>query len=204
MEKEKLVLGIDECGTGAWAGSFYICGVLATESWTFQGLNDSKKLTKNKRESVAKALKETDLSYYLYRCDNSNIDKIGLAQCLKNGYNEIINNFLQFSPKIIIDGDNTKDIIGDPIFLPKADGLVSQVMAASILAKVTRDNEMKELSKIYTNYGFESHVGYGTKLHKEMLEKFGPCDIHRKSYKPIKQLLENNGIKNITGWYKRS
>ncbi|MEA3316116.1 MAG: ribonuclease HII [Campylobacterota bacterium] len=169
--------GIDEAGRGPFAGPLVMAGVLLTNN--IDGLNDSKKLTEKKREKLFDIIKENSI-YHIVFIDNSTIDKIGLSKSLQNGLIEIMdnikaNNYL-FDGNTTFGIDNLKSLI-------KADAAIPQVSAASVLAKVSRDRYMVEVSNKYPNYSFEKHKGYGTKAHKEAILKYGLCDIHRKSFK---------------------
>ncbi len=188
----KYILGIDECSTGSWAGPVYSCGVLAPEDWSFDGIDDSKKLTKNQRKILANKLKASGVKYFISNKSSKFLDENILGPTLKIMYNEIIDNFADYSPEIYIDGSPKKDLHGKPNFLIKGDSKIKQIMAASIIAKDARDTEMADLAKLYPNYNFESNAGYGRPDHIEAISKYGLCDIHRYSYKPIKKYAEEN------------
>ncbi len=172
----KGLCGIDEAGRGPWAGPMTIAGVKLHKN--ILKLNDSKKLSEKKRELLYDIIIKNS-SYHIVSIDNHTIDKLGLSKCLKNAINEIINNINATS--YLMDG-NTSFGIENLEHKIKADATVKEVSAASILAKVTRDRYMIEISKDYPNYDFHKHKGYGTKAHKEAILEYGFCPIHRRSY----------------------
>lgn len=169
--------GIDEAGRGPIAGSLTVAGVILLHP--VDGLADSKKLTQKKREYLYKIIKK-NAKYYIYEVEAAKIDEIGLSRCLKEALLAIKKYFGNIS--YLFDGNCTFGVEGLQTMV-KADAKVANVSAASILAKVYRDNKMIEYSKIYPEYGFEKHKGYGTKAHIIAIEKYGYCPIHRKSFK---------------------
>ena len=195
------ILGIDEVGRGPWAGPLVIGAVILperfnsekqpieSESWQ-DDLADSKKLTAKKREKLAPVIQEKAVAQNLGWVSASELDEIGLAKALKLATRRAVEKIPRDSfTEIIIDGTNNflkdTDLENLVSVLPKADAKIKEVSAASIIAKVARDNYMKELAQKYPGYGFEKHVGYGTAAHKAALEKLGPCPEHRMSFKPV-------------------
>lgn len=190
------ILGIDEVGYGCWAGDLVVCGVISENNWSINGLNDSKKLSKSKREKLNNLLqievRNKNISHFMVRKSSNDIDKYGLGVCHKQAYAEVIKELSTNDCEIILDGNlkingfddkNIKSVI-------KADSKYSQVMAASILAKVFRDNLMIDLSKQYPNYHWDSNVGYINKEHIDAVNKFGYSPYHRQSYN-VKDCLIN-------------
>ena len=173
---EDKLCGIDEAGRGCLAGPLVVAGVVLKAH--VEGLNDSKKLTPKKREELFSLIQENSL-YHMVFTDNKTIDKIGLSKALHNSVQEIKNHFQ--TCKILMDG-NTNFGVNGVEWMIKADAKVPEVSAASILAKVSRDRYMMEISKKFPEYGFEKHKGYGTKEHIKMIEKYGYTTIHRKSF----------------------
>lgn len=169
--------GIDEAGRGPLAGPLYIAGVILNEP--ISGLNDSKKLTEKKRETLFELVCRHSI-YHIARFDAATIDEFGISACLAKGLEEIMTAI--GNADFLYDG-NSKFGVEGVRTLVKADATVPEVSAASILAKVSRDREMIELSTLYPEYGFEGHKGYGTASHIEAIRQFGYCDIHRKSFK---------------------
>lgn len=191
----KKLLGIDEVGRGPWAGPLVVGACVLREP--IEGLNDSKKLTAKRREKLAAEIHEKAYCG-LGWVSAAELDKLGLSAALRKACREAVKAVQAQKPEfneIIIDG--TINFLSDtPLgkyvsVLPKADALVPEVSAASIIAKVARDNYMIKLAEKYPNYGFEKHVGYGTALHRAALEKYGPCEEHRQSFRPIAELAHN-------------
>lgn len=177
-----VMIGVDEVGRGAWAGPLLVCAArLHTE---IPGIADSKLLTKKRREELnVQIQKNADIGYGWV--DAAEIDAIGLSAALKLATKRALGE-LQVLPneEIIIDGlINFAPMHANVRVLPKADQLVPAVSAASIAAKVARDARMAEIAKIYTDYGFEKHVGYGTALHAQAIIRCGLCNEHRRSFK---------------------
>lgn len=195
IERPHLVIGVDEVGYGAWAGPLGVAAALVDGAWDLEGLDDSKRLEFWQREKIYPTLKGLAHStFYAHQCE---IDREGVTAALKESFSLVVGDLLAHFPeaRVVIDGNERQDLglppatLAKVIFLPKADTLVPAVMAASVIAKVERDRFMKEQAKRFPRYGFERHVGYGTPQHKEALQKYGPCSLHRKSYRPIRALL---------------
>jgi len=188
-----LIIGIDEVGRGAWAGPLYLCAYVysKSEKW-IEGIKDSKLLSKKKREILQKQFNKN--SNKLIIISNEEIDKLGLGVAMNKALKELIddvrNSFKYKKLLFFVDGYFKGDWGDDVKFEAKADRNIYSVACASVIAKVLRDNEMLALSKVYPEYNFELNVGYGTKSHIEVLEKLGPCEIHRKSYKPVKEVIQ--------------
>lgn len=174
--------GIDEAGRGPFAGPMTIAGVKFKNDISiikeFEILNDSKKLTEKKREMLFDIIKEHSY-FHIVSVSNKQIDELGISACIKNSIIEIMEKI--DASNYLMDG-NTSFGIEDLQHKIKADGNIKEVSAASILAKVTRDRYMIEISKEYPNYDFAKHKGYGTKAHIEAIKKYGFCDLHRLSF----------------------
>lgn len=175
--------GIDEAGRGTLAGPMVVAGVVLERE--IEGLDDSKKLSKAQREELYDAIIENS-KYHISVIDNKKIDKAGISASLRESLKEIMSNL--DAHKFIFDGNSSYGIPSLEHKI-KADSSVPEVAAASILAKVTKDRELLAAGRIYTNFDFESHQGYGTKKHIEEIRRFGLTPIHRKSYK-IKSLIQ--------------
>lgn len=173
--------GIDEAGRGPLAGPLMIAGVILHRQ--IDGLNDSKKLSEKKREALFDEIREHS-TYHIARFSAEQIDTVGLSACLAAGLREIMETLGE--AHYLYDGNSTFGVTGLKT-LVKADATVSEVSAASILAKVSRDREMDALAPLYPQYGFEGHKGYGSKKHIDAIRQYGYCEIHRKSFK-LKQL----------------
>lgn len=180
-------VGIDEVGRGCWAGPLLAAAVLLREP--IEGLNDSKVLTKKRRAQLAVEIKEKS-DYGIGWVSPKEVDELGLTVATKTAMHRALDQITSTYDQVIIDGnynylpDNNKVQV-----LIKADSLIPSASAASIIAKVARDDYMAKQSLAFPAYGFEQHVGYGTALHIQALKEFGICDLHRLSYKPIRALL---------------
>lgn len=183
-----MICGIDEAGRGCIAGDLCIAGVVLNSSIT--GLNDSKKLSQKRREILYDEIIKNS-SYKIVIFSSSDVDNFGLSECLRRGLSEIYNYFLaKFSEVEFIYDGNTNFGVGEISTMVKADAIVAEVSAASILAKVTRDNNIFKLDKIYPQYSLAKNKGYLTKAHIKAIKEFGLSKIHRHSYK-IKSLQKN-------------
>lgn len=192
LNKFSNILGIDEAGRGPWAGPVVMAGVLIPNNCTLfiEGINDSKKILIKKRLEIFNQI-ILNFKYKSVIVSNEEIDNIGIGNSVVKGMNEIISFFN--SEINLIDGYFKKDSF--PInseCIIKGDQKYYSIAAASIIAKVTRDKIMEDLDKIYPNYNFKKHKGYGTKEHIEMLKQFGVSKIHRKTYKPIMEFIQKN------------
>ena len=201
MMDKPFIVGCDEVGYGALSGPLVVVGVRAPKDWKLEGLNDSKKLSAKKREALLlplmKAVKNGAISYHLATRTNAEIDKVGVAVALKDAYVECFHALYQSDCLIISDGILKFDNLGvdayDKISVIKADTKYPTVMAASIIAKTSRDHDMHVLHNKYPMYGWDSNVGYSSKDHLAAIEKYGPCPLHRQSYAPMKNMLVRIG-----------
>ena len=185
----KNLCGIDEAGRGPLAGPLVVAGVILEKE--ILGLNDSKVLSEKKREKLFDEIKEKS-KYHIVFKSAKEIDDFGISFCLKSSILEIMEKLQEFSNNFLMDG-NTNFGIENLQKEIKADAKYKEVSAASILAKVSRDRFMDEISPLYANYNFHKHKGYGTKAHIEAIRKFGRSDIHRFSFK-LKALGETEFI----------
>lgn len=188
-----VVVGVDEVGRGCWAGPLTACAVVLGRP--IEGLKDSKLLSKKQRTDLWELIKEFALSIGVGWVSSNEIDRLGLSKATELAMKRAMEQIFVPYDEIIVDGNINylKDYPHSRAVI-KADNSVPAVSAASIVAKVCRDTYMEELAKQYPNYSFHLHVGYGTKLHRDMLKRHGACDIHRLSYKPVKLIVEREGI----------
>lgn len=177
-----LICGVDEAGRGPLAGPVCAAAVILPPYIDIPGLNDSKKLSDKKRRELFPVIKEMALTYGIAFADHSEIDEINILQATYLAMERAILQ-LQIRPEyVLIDGNRTKDF-GLPVkTIVHGDSLSANIAAASILAKVTRDDWMENMSIEFPEYGFDVHKGYGTKAHYEALDQFGPCRIHRLTF----------------------
>jgi len=173
-----ILCGIDEAGRGPIAGDLVMAGCILREN--IEGLNDSKKLSEKRREALYEKIVASSALYHIVKFSAQDIDDKGISQCLREGLCEILENLS--ADEYLFDGNSNFGVKNLQTMI-KADGKVAEVSAASILAKVTHDRDILKLAKEYPEYQLEKHKGYGTKLHIEMIKKYGYSPIHRKSYK---------------------
>lgn len=178
----RLICGVDEAGRGPLAGPVCAAAVILPEHLQIPGLTDSKKLTDKKRRELFPIIQEQAVAYGIGLASEAEIDEINILQATFLAMRRALDQ-LSVRPEIaLIDGNRETDF-GLPVkTVVRGDSLSANIAAASILAKVTRDNIMVELAEKYPEYGFEIHKGYGTKAHYEALRTYGPCDIHRKTF----------------------
>lgn len=178
----RVICGVDEAGRGPLAGPVCAAAVILPPDAQIPGLNDSKKLTDKKRRELFPVIKETAIAYGIGLASHEEIDRINILQATFLAMERAIAG-LSVKPELaLIDGNREKDF-GIPVkTVIHGDSLSASIAAASILAKVTRDDLMLELAKKYPRYGFEIHKGYGTKAHYEALRTYGPCEIHRMTF----------------------
>lgn len=181
-ENYEYVCGVDEVGRGPLAGPVVAAAVILPKNCDILYLNDSKKLSDKKRRMLSEEIKEKAISYGIGIISEKIIDEINILQATYSAMREAVKN-LSITPDILLnDAVVIPNIEIEQVKIIKGDTKSISIAAASIIAKVTRDDMMIELSKKYPNYGFEKHKGYGTKAHYEALDKYGITDIHRVTY----------------------
>ena len=191
----KHIAGTDEVGRGPLAGPLVCASVILDPLVTIEGLNDSKKLSEKKRELLNIEIKEKALAYSVVYIDIDEIDKLNIYQASKKGMIDALHKLSIKPDYVLSDCMPLGDIPHESIV--KGDSKSASIAAASIIAKVERDNHMIKLGKLYPMYGFEQHKGYPTKKHIEALDKFGVLEIHRRSYKPVYERLNKQGKLDI-------
>ena len=178
----KLICGVDEAGRGPLAGPVCAAAVILPENLEIPGLNDSKKLSDKRRRELYPIIKEQAIAYGIAFATREEIDSINILQATFLAMERAIN-ALQVKPELaLIDGNRAKDFGIPAETVIHGDGLSANIAAASVLAKVTRDDYMIDMAQKYPEYGFEVHKGYGTKAHYGVLAEHGPCPIHRMSF----------------------
>mgnify|MGYP000936651061 FL=1 len=185
-EGYKFIAGVDEVGRGCLAGCVVAAAVILDFSKPIpEGLNDSKKLSAKKRESLDSEIKENALSYAIAQVEADEIDKINILEATKKAMRLAIEKLDPSADFLLIDAVQLKTLFIPQKAIIHGDAISASIAAASIIAKNYRDNLMQELDKVYPNYGFAKHVGYGTKAHFEALREHGACEIHRKSFRGV-------------------
>lgn len=176
------VCGVDEAGRGPLAGPVFAAAVVLGRGQIIDGVNDSKKLSEKKREALFDKIKEEALCYSIASVDEKAIDEINILNATFLAMKKAVEG-LEIKPDFaMIDGNKTPDLSIDCEPVIKGDANSVSIAAASILAKVSRDRYMLEMAEKYPEYKFEKHKGYGTKLHYEMLDEYGPSEIHRQTF----------------------
>ena len=178
----KLICGVDEAGRGPLAGPVCAAAVILPPNIEIPGLNDSKKLTDKKRRELSPIIKEQALAYGIAFANEKEIDDINILQATFLAMQRAID-MLQIKPELaLIDGNREKDF-GVPVkSIIHGDSLSASIAAASVLAKVARDDLMLEIAQQYPEYGFDIHKGYGTKAHYAALTQHGPSPVHRMTF----------------------
>ena len=178
----KIICGVDEAGRGPLAGPVCAAAVILPPGIEIPGLNDSKKLTDKRRRELFPIIKETALAYGIGLASHEEIDEINILQATFLAMERAISQLKVRPDMVLIDGNRAKDF-GLPVkTVIHGDSLSASIAAASVLAKVTRDDIMDDLASSYPEYGFQIHKGYGTKAHYEALRTYGHCENHRKTF----------------------
>ena len=184
-EGYQYIAGVDEVGRGPLAGPVVACAVILPKDYQNDDLNDSKKLSEKKRNELYDIIMRDAIDVGIGIVDHKIIDQINIYQASKVAMCKALENLENVPDHVLIDAMPLYDKYPKSTPLIKGDTLSSSIMAASIVAKVTRDRIMDEMALKYPGYGFEKHKGYPTKYHLEKLEELGPSPIHRMTYKPL-------------------
>ena len=178
----QVICGVDEAGRGPLAGPVCAAAVILPANIEIPGLNDSKKLSDKRRRELYPVIMEQAIAYGIGFADHKEIDEINILQATFLAMERAIHS-LNVKPQLaLVDGNRSKDF-GIPVkTVVHGDSFSASIAAASVLAKVARDDLMLKLAEEYPQYGFEVHKGYGTKAHYEALEKYGPCPVHRMTF----------------------
>lgn len=181
------IAGVDEAGRGPLAGPVYAAAVILKPGARIDGINDSKKLSEKKREELYDVIIENSIAYAVYSVDEKTIDEVNILNATHMAMNGAVNSLSVRPDFVLIDGNSIKNMTLPHETIVKGDAKSISIAAASILAKVSRDRYIIQMAEKYPEYGFEKHKGYGTKAHTEAILKYGPCEIHRKTF--LKKLL---------------
>lgn len=182
----KFVAGVDEVGRGCLAGAVVAAACILDLSRPLpEFLNDSKKISKKKRQIIAEELKQSALAYSIAQVEAEEIDRINILQATKKAMRLAIEKLNPQADFLLIDALELKEVNLPQKAIIKGDAISASIAAASILAKTYRDSQMLELDKLYPEYSFKTHVGYGTKAHFEALKMYGACPVHRKSFRGV-------------------
>ncbi|MFJ1267820.1 ribonuclease HII [Legionella lytica] len=187
MNKMRLLAGVDEVGRGPLAGAVVTAAVILKEP--IEGLADSKKLSAKKRKLLSLQIQEQALAFAYGRAEVDEIDSLNIHQATLLAMQRAVEALPIQPDEVLVDGAHAPILSVPCQAIIQGDGLIPEISAASILAKVLRDEEMEALDAIYPGYGFAGHKGYPTVAHREALARLGPCVIHRRSYAPVAALL---------------
>lgn len=185
----KLIAGIDEVGRGPLAGPVVAAAVILPRDFELIGLNDSKQLNEDKRNKFYEIICEQALDIGIGISGNDEIDEINIFEATKLAMKRAVLDLNQAPSYLLIDAVQLNDLPIEQQSIIKGDSKSISIAAASIVAKVTRDSMMKKLHEQYPMFHFISNMGYGTKEHLEALKQFGPSPVHRKSFKPVSDLV---------------
>jgi len=184
-----LIAGVDEAGRGPLAGSVYAAAVIFDEGVCIEGVNDSKKLTAKKRDMLYDEIISKARAYSIFAVDEKKIDEVNILNATYLAFQGAIANLCEKPDFVLIDGNRAQGIEIPFETVVKGDSLSFSIAAASILAKVARDRYIEEADRLYPQYGFAAHKGYGTKAHLDAIRKYGPCPIHRLTFKGVREYV---------------
>ena len=184
-----MICGVDEAGRGPLAGPVVVASCILPPFLRIDGINDSKQLSSKKRSELFKIIVKNAIDYNIVFIDEKDVDDLNIYQATKKGMLQAIHGLKNKPDYALIDAMPLGELEIPHNSIIHGDARCASVAAASILAKVTRDEYMEKMDVKYPNYGFKKHKGYGTKAHIEALEKYGPCEIHRKTYAPVSKFF---------------
>ncbi len=191
-----LIAGVDEAGRGPLAGPVVAAAVILDPMRPFAGLKDSKQLTEETREQLAPIIKERALDWSVAHATVEEIDELNILQATMLAMKRAVAGLTVRPNLVLVDGNRVPHLDIAVNAVVGGDETVAAISAASIIAKTTRDHWLMDLDRQYPEYGFAKHKGYGTAEHMAAIEKYGPLPVHRKSFGPIKKLIEMRKAKD--------
>lgn len=183
-----LIAGVDEVGRGPLAGPVVAAAVILDDAHPITGLADSKTLSEKRREALAIQIRQQALAYAVGRAEVEEIDKINILQASLLAMQRAVEQLSIMPYRVLVDGKYCPQLNCSVEAIVQGDKKIPAISAASILAKVVRDQEMREMDDLYPGYGFAAHKGYPTRAHQEALQRLGITPIHRRSFAPIRDL----------------
>ncbi len=187
------IAGIDEAGRGCWAGPVTAAAVILPANTaieiTLQGVNDSKKLKPNQRDTFSRIIKKSALAWGVGFASVEEIDQYGIVPATRLAVKRAISELSILPAHLLLDYLTLPDLCIGQTSLIKGDARSLTIAAASILAKTSRDETMKELAREYPQYGFDQHKGYGTAVHRKAMNEYGLTPLHRRSFKPVQVMI---------------
>jgi ribonuclease HII len=185
-----LLAGVDEAGRGPLAGPVVAAAVILDPDNPIDGLRDSKQLTQRRRECLYEEITARAIAWATGRADVEEIDRINILQATLQAMRRAVERLVPAATHVLVDGNQCPPLACPVEAIVKGDSKVAAISAASIIAKVTRDREMIEMDGRYPGYGLAGHKGYPSAAHLEALQRLGITPIHRRSYAPVRRLLE--------------
>ena len=195
MYRREYFAGVDEVGRGPLAGAVYAAAVVLDPFIRLDGLRDSKLLSEKRRNELDLVIRKKALDYCVASADVGEIDEINILQASMLAMERAVSGLNIAVDFVIVDGNRIPNLACEAEWLIKGDSKSDAIKAASIIAKVARDNEMKRLDRIYPEYGLAQHKGYPTQAHLESLRRHGPSPIHRLSFAPCRAVAEQEQVK---------
>jgi len=186
----KVVCGVDEVGRGPLAGPVIAAAVVLDPNRPIKGLRDSKKVSEKKRNILNLEIRDKALSWCIARADVAEIDELNILHASMLAMKRAVEGLELAAHHALVDGNRIPDLSCSAEAIVGGDNLVDCISAASIIAKVERDNEMVDMDSLYPGYGLAKHKGYPTKAHLQALQSLGVTDIHRRSFSPVRRILE--------------
>ncbi len=187
------IAGVDEAGRGPLAGPVVAAAVILPDQYHLPGLNDSKKLDADQREALFEPICQQATAWAIAEVDAQQIDRLNIFQATLQAMFQALNRLAPKPEAILVDGKHCPPWPGLRMAVIQGDGRVPAISAASVLAKVHRDRLLQQLDGQYPQYGFARHKGYPTRAHLEALREHGPCPVHRMSYRPVREAMEQRG-----------
>lgn len=187
---DDIVCGVDEAGRGPLAGPVFAAAVILDPRRPIEGLKDSKQLTELRRNELAPQIKEQALAWAIAQCSHAEIDSLNILQATMLAMRRAVEALATVPTIALIDGNRCPPLSIRAHAIVEGDDKVHAISAASILAKTARDADLVALHELYPQYGFDQHKGYSTPLHLQRLKEHGPCPIHRRSFAPVRALME--------------
>lgn len=189
-----LIAGVDEAGRGPLAGPVYAAAVIFRADATIAGVADSKKLTARRREELFVQIQAEAAAWCIARAEVEEIDRLNILQATMLAMSRAVAGLSIAPAHVLVDGNRSPDFGCPSTPIVRGDDRVPVIGAASILAKVARDQDLLRLDAEYPGYGFARHKGYGTKVHMQALQELGPCPEHRTSFAPVRKLLNREDL----------
>lgn len=190
ITRRQIIAGVDEAGRGPLAGPVVVAAVVLDRKYPIEGLDDSKKLSRKRREELYPAIIECSAAWAVAEVGPEEIDRVNILQATMLGMQRAVDRLKPAPTLALVDGNRAPDLDCAVRTIIQGDCLEPAISAASILAKVTRDHKMNELHRSYPQYRFDRHKGYPTAEHLSLLARHGPCAVHRRSFAPVRKLLQ--------------